>query len=215
MKYISRIGIYASVMLPLVSFAQTGSQTINGWIRLVDFVIAQLFPILIALAGVVFMYQIIRFLFSQKAEEREQYRKSITVNLVILVIMVTLFGLIKILASTFGLTIGTDLGLSSGVGGTGVKGSFRAFVYGITGFISKTMIPTAMAVATLTFLWNLVIYLYQTDNEAERTKARDYIAWSLLAIAILLTSISIVGTGTKTFFGTSAFIPQFPTSSGQ
>lgn len=200
------------ILIPDFAMAQTGSSVINNWIKISHFVVQQLFPILIALAGLAFMVQIIRFLASQKSEDRDKLRKSVLSNLIILFVMVTVFGLIKILTSVFGLQIGTDIGLASGSGGSGGAHTFRHLVYQVTNFISKYMVPMAVAIASMTFLWNLVIYLTKTDNEIERTNARNYIMWSLLALAIMLTLFSILGTATQTLFGSSAFIPQFPTS---
>ncbi len=208
---ISGISLFA---LPLISHAQTQSATVNGWVKLVQFIITSAFPILVSLAGVIFMYQVIRFILEQSIEKRAQLRQSITVNLIILFIMISMWGIIALVSNTFGLVAGTDIGFAASYGGSagGGANTLRGFVYTITNFMSKTTLPAMVALAALWFMYNLVIYLYKSDSEAERIKARNYILWSLGALIIMLSVISILNIATQTTFGSSAFIPQFKTS---
>lgn len=199
--------------LPVLVFAQanTGAGLLSGWTRLLRFILSSLFPIIISLAGIAFMYQIIKFLTTGDTAKREELRASIIWNLGILVAMLGVFAIIRIIASTLGLQVGTDISPISGVGGACSSDSIRGIIMCILKFISGTLIPTAATLAGLAFLWNMTIYLTKTDNQTERVKARDYTMWSLIALGVLLTMFSILNVGSKTIFGSSTIIPQFPT----
>jgi uncharacterized membrane protein YidH (DUF202 family) len=215
--------------LPVLVFAQgstSGQAVVSGWTSTIRFIIKSLFPILISLAGILFMVQIIRFVTNQQEERRAELRKSVGVNLIILVILLGFFGLIQVGVNTLGLNIGTDIttvgktqlgswdnckNLSTDPTDKKNNCTVRDLTGGTVRFISDTLTPTAVAIATLVFMWNLVRYLLNTDNETERTNARKYILWSLLALAIILTLFGILNIGTQTLFGSSSFVPQFPT----
>lgn len=214
MKHIKVFKITGLVLglLPVVALAQAGGGFLDGWTRLVRFIISSLFPILISIAGVLFMVQVIRFIMTGDTTKRDQLRTSVLWNLGILFVLLTFFGLIQIVTGIFDLQIGTDIATVNSVGNTCTRDTIRGIIMCILKFVSNTMIPTVFAVAVLVFMWNMSIYLTRTDNETERTKARNYVFWSLLAIAIMLTMFSIINVGTQTLFGSGSFIPQFPTS---
>ena len=213
-KFIGMITVCMVMILPMITSAQTQSATVNGWVKMVQFVIGSLFPLLVSAAGVIFMYQVIRFVLEQSVEKRAQLRQSITTNLIILFIMLGMWGIIALVSQTFGLVAGTDIGFAAKYEGSagGGANTLRGMVYTITNFMSKTTLPAMVAIAALSFMYNLIIYLYKSDSENERTKARDYILWSLGALIIMVSVISILNVVTQTTFGSSAFIPQFKTS---
>ena len=206
-------------LIPIMTFAQSGGQSVNAIIKLIQFVIKSLFPILVSVAGIVFMYQVVRYIMVQDVKQRDQYRKGIISNLLILVVLLGFWSIIAVASNTFGLTIGTDATIAgkTSLGSwnnckTGGNCTVRDIIGGAVNFLGTTIGPMIIAVAALAFMYNVVVYMSQSGNEAERTKARTYIFWSLLALMIMLTVISILNIGTKTFFGSSSFIPQFPTS---
>lgn len=201
--------------LPALVFAQSnasGQGVFNSWANFVAKALNNLFPIVIALGGVFFMYQVIRFLFSQSESERAELRNSIGINIVILVVLLGFWGIIKMVTGMFGLTLGTDIAIAGNATSTCSANTIRGIITCLTKFISQKMIPVAVSFAALTFMWNIVKYLNKTNSEAERTNAKNYILWSLLALGVMLTIFGVLNLGTKTLFGSSAFVPQFPTS---
>jgi uncharacterized membrane protein len=223
-KYVYIVIGLCIVLLPAYVFAQSGNTSVTGIIKLIQFVLKSLFPILVSLAGIVFMYQVVRFIMIQDVKSREQYRKSVISNLLILVVLLGFWGIIAIASNTLGLAIGSDAIVAGGnklgswsnckniTNTTASTCSVRDLIGGSVKFIGTTVAPIIMAAAALSFMYNVVIYMTKTDNEAERTNARSYIFWSLLALMVMLTVMSIVSIGTKTLFGSSSFIPQFSTS---
>lgn len=211
---------FGVVLIPVMVFAQSGGQSVNAIIKLIQFVIKSLFPILVSVAGIVFMYQVVRYIMVQDLKQREQYRRGVLSNLLVLVVLLGFWSIIAVASNTLGLTIGTDATIAgkTSLGSwnnckTGGNCTVRDIIGGSVKFLGTTIAPMIIAIAALSFMYNIVVYMSQSDNEAERTKARTYIFWSLLGLMIMLTVISILNIGTKTFFGSSSFIPQFSTSS--
>lgn len=201
-------------LLPTLVFAQanTGTGFLDNWTRLVRFALSSLFPIVVSISGIIFMVQVIRFITTQDTAKRDALRSSVLWNLGILLVILTFFGLIKIATGIFGLQIGTDIGAANATGTMCTRETIRGIFMCIIKFISGTLIPTAVTLMALFFMGNMAFYLSQTDNETERTKARNYIFWALIGLAIVLTMFSILNIGTQTLFGSGSFVPQFPTS---
>jgi ABC-type amino acid transport system permease subunit len=105
----------AGFMLP-VAFAF--AQTLNtGFVfDLFDFVkdiLSEIPPILVAIAGVVFMFEVVRYIFAGKdgkAEEKETIRKHIMWSLVALVVLLTFWGITRAISNTLGLSRGEAIG---------------------------------------------------------------------------------------------------------
>lgn len=197
------------VMFPTYAFAAGGY-----FDQIVSFVgkfITALFPILVAFAGVVFMFQVIRFITTTKEDTRTGLRTSIGVNLIVLFVLLGFWGIIAMLSNMLGLTLGTDIAVTGKASTACTLENIRGIFMCISGFISKKIIPLFVSIAAALFMFNIIRYMYSTESETERTKLRGYVLWSLLALGIMLTIFAILNIGTQTFFGSSSFIPQFST----
>ena len=216
-QFFTILGVLLGIIPGLVLAQASGKTFLDGWTRLLRFVMNSAFPILISLAGLTFIFQVTRFIIATTADQskKEDFKRAMFFNLFILFVLTTVFGLIKLLASLFSVQLGVDI-TTAGVASTACNtNTIRGIFMCLLKFISGTMIPTAAGIAALVFMWNMVVYMTKTDNEAERTNARQYIMWSLGALALMLTMFSILNIGTGTLFGSSSFIPQFPTSSNK
>ena len=206
--------LFGIVLLsPIVVFAQEQ----NFIVQIVDFldaIISALFPLIIVSGVIVFAYNLINYLASKDKIDQSIAKAGILNSLLALFILFTIFGTIKILAQTFGIpSLGDSLTIAdpSGLGGTGGK-TLRDYAFIVARFISQRVIPIMVSVAVLVFSGNVVIAMTKTDSQQERTNLNAYLRWGILAIFVLLTVFSLVSILTGTFFGTQAFIPQFPTS---
>jgi heme/copper-type cytochrome/quinol oxidase subunit 4 len=113
----------------------------------------------------------------------------------------------------FGLVSGTiaKVAFAQGAGG----GVINTFVVSATDYINKNVIPILVAIAVLVFFYNLIFFIFNSDNEKEREQFKKYSINSILALFILLSAWGIVGIFTHTFFnGKNPVIPQLPTSDG-
>ncbi len=86
----------------------------------------------------------------------------------------------------------------------------------ITGIINwascllyKTVVPFLFALATVGFIWGIMQYYLNPDNEEKRKKGKNFIIGGLIALFVMLSIWGIVGILTGTFELKST-IPQLP-----
>ncbi len=90
--------------MPLVASAQNAQGIINIVRGLVD----QLIPLALAVALLVFFWGLIRYIWSAgDAEGKANGQKIMTAGIIGLFLMVSIWGIVGIIANTFGLTTGT------------------------------------------------------------------------------------------------------------
>ncbi len=217
-KYFPIVALVAMVtfIIPHVSFA--APTAVINLVSLLESIISALFPVIVAIGILVFGYNIGKYLTSKDLADQNLYKSGIVNSIIALAVVFTIFGIIKLLASSLGIsTLGVgitvsnpDAGLGSGTA-DGIN-TFRYYALEISKFISGRIIPIMVASALLFFVGNVVISMTKSDVEAERTKLNQYLRWGVVALFILLTLFSVVGFFTGSLFGTGAIIPQFPTS---
>ncbi|MBX4215493.1 hypothetical protein KW797_00935 [Candidatus Parcubacteria bacterium] len=96
------ITIAVSSALPLMAFAQT---TIDSIVVRFGNIIQLLVPIFITLAVLYFFWGLIQYI-KGDAEEKEKGRTTMIWGIIALFVMVSVFGLISLLGSTFGINQG-------------------------------------------------------------------------------------------------------------
>jgi hypothetical protein len=84
-----------ALLLPFVTFAQNDAinafvTTINGWVSL-------LMPTLIAIALVLFLWGVLRYLFSKDGVTKKEARDFMMWGIVALFVMVSVWGLVKVI----------------------------------------------------------------------------------------------------------------------
>ena len=91
------------------AFAQTTFSTILGTI---GGLINQIIPILIAGALAYFIYGVIKFVISSDADDKEAARKVVVQGVIGLFVIVSVWGLVGVVQSTFGVGTGSSLNSS-------------------------------------------------------------------------------------------------------
>ncbi len=80
----------------------------------------------------------------------------------------------------------------------------RDFINQITTFLNSTIMPFLMVVATVIFVYGMIMYIRSAGEEQE--KMRNLMLWSIIALAVILSLWSLVGILSK-FFGTAVINP--------
>jgi len=90
-------------LLPAAAFAQYQVQTgfVDSVISLIDKLISFAFPALTAIAVIVFIFTLIKYIWADPAE-KEKDRKGLIYSLVALFIIVSLFGILKVVQNVTG-----------------------------------------------------------------------------------------------------------------
>jgi len=73
--------------------------------------------------------------------------------------------------------------------------------------INRAIIPLIIAVAMVTFIWGIVQYVINTDNETAKTKGKDFMIWGLIGLAVMFGVWGLVKILGATF-GIEYVIPQ-------
>lgn len=83
-------------------------------------------------------------------------------------------------------------------------------------FISRYIVPLMFALAIVFFIYGVIGYIKNADNEAERTKGRDFMIWGIIALFVMVSVWGIVNLLRNTFSlnDQELPIPQFPVDLG-
>lgn len=71
----------------------------------------------------------------------------------------------------------------------------------------KFVVPLLFSLATAGFIWGIIQYFLNPDNEEKRKKGKSYMIWGLIALFVMVSMWGLVGVLTKTF-GIQTLIPQ-------
>ncbi|HZS42759.1 MAG TPA: hypothetical protein VFA52_00890 [Candidatus Paceibacterota bacterium] len=65
--------------------------------------------------------------------------------------------------------------------------------------IVNPLIYLLFAIALVVFLWGVVQFIINSDNEAGRTKGRQHILWGLIGMFIMVSAYGIINVIVHTF----------------
>jgi hypothetical protein len=71
----------------------------------------------------------------------------------------------------------------------------------------KTVVPFLFTLATVGFIWGIIQYFINPDNEEKRKAGKSYMLWGIIALFFMLSMWGLVGIFTNTF-GVKTLIPQ-------
>jgi len=73
--------------------------------------------------------------------------------------------------------------------------------------IVGSVIPFLFALAVAAFIWGVIQYFLNPDNEEKRKKGKSYLVWGLIALFVMISMWGLVGVLSETF-GITTLIPQ-------
>ncbi len=185
-------------------------------------IVRSLIPLLLALGVLYFVWGVVQYVIGGDEEAKKKGKNRIIYGLIGLVVIVGLAGLINIVINTFGLSQGnlglvspsttlaqndqttSNFGLCSLPPGNPKLQDFLSYV---TCIIGKSVIPLIFALAVTMFVWGVVQYVINSDDEAKKQKGRQFIIWGIIGLVVMVSVwglVKIVGTT----FGIEYAIPQ-------
>ncbi|MEN9604733.1 MAG: hypothetical protein RJB39_418 [Candidatus Parcubacteria bacterium] len=101
----SKLSILTLALAPFLASAQefTFSRTIDGFLAYLIYLGGRIMPLLILAALVLFLFGIVRLFFFNKEADGKKNRDFVLYGIVALFVMVSVWGLVNILRSTFSL----------------------------------------------------------------------------------------------------------------
>lgn len=73
----------------------------------------------------------------------------------------------------------------------------------------KTIVPFLFSLATVAFIWGVIQFYLNPENEEKRKKGKSFIVGGLIALFVMVTMWGLVNVLVVTF-GTTNVIPQLP-----
>jgi len=80
----------------------------------------------------------------------------------------------------------------------------------ITCLITKSVIPLIFALAIAMFVWGVVMYVINSNEEAKKAKGRQFMIWGIVALTVMVSVWGLVAILGNTF-GITNVIPQVST----
>lgn len=179
--------------------AETCTATgIGGLLCKFQQILNSVIPLLIALGMVYFVWGVVQYVIRDGEEAKKKGKDRIIYGIIGLAVIVGLWGLVKIVVTTFGLE-GTSAPVLQPLTGDGsscnLDGSpkFQDLVCYITRIINDAIIPLLFAVATAFFVWGTVkFFIINVDDEKKRQEGKQFMLWGIIALAVMISVWGLV-----------------------
>lgn len=66
-------------------------------------------------------------------------------------------------------------------------------------FLVKTILPFLVTLAVVGFIWGVIQYFLNPDNEEKRKAGKSFIIWGLIALFVIVSVWGLVGIFANTF----------------
>jgi hypothetical protein len=73
--------------------------------------------------------------------------------------------------------------------------------------INRSVIPLIFALALVMFIWGVVQFVINSDEEAKKEKGRQFMIWGIIGLTVMVSVWGLVGVLGSTF-GLTTVLPQ-------
>ncbi len=225
-KKIQILLILGLSLLPAMAFAQNGStvntgsnsssgySTIGALIGGLQGIVNSLVPLILSIAVILFLWGLLKYVTASGDEDkRTEGRNQMIWGIVILFVMVSVWGLVKILVTTvFNGDVpsfpGSQSGSSSGTGAIDTS-SIAGIFNSLTNLLQSAVVPFIFALALVYFLIGVLKYINAGESEEKAKEGRNVMIYGIIALFVMVSVFGIVQILTNTF-GFGFLVPQLP-----
>ncbi len=199
----------------------TNIQSLGDVLCKIGSLITFIIPLLVSLGVLYFVWGVVQYVIAGGEEAKKQGTQKIIYGLIGLVVIVGMWGLVRIVVNTFSISGGApDIsnltsGITSGTTSTGglckldKNPNLQGLLNYTTCMIGKSVIPLIFALAVAMFVWGVVQYVINSGEEAKKAQGRQFMLWGIIALVVMVSVWGIVGIIGKTFnVDNNGFIPQ-------
>ncbi len=86
--------------------------------------------------------------------------------------------------------------------------TFRSIVGDIVELISTALMPLLFVMALTWFIWGVVEFIRNSDNQEKRKEGRSRMLWGIIALFLMVSYLGITSIFTQTLFNRQPFLPQ-------
>ena len=172
--------------------------TIGDIITTVGGLINKVIPLLISVGVVYFVWGVVQFVIADGEEAKTKGRDHMIYGIVGLMAIFSMWGLVNIITKTFGINSGdssvatqfinSNNSIVSSTGAceltTGAKLG-DLLNYG-TCTLVKSVIPLIIGLAMAMFIWGVVQYVINTDEEASKEKGKQFMLWGIIGLTVMV-----------------------------
>lgn len=178
-------------------------------------------PVLILLGIAYFVWGVVTYFIGDEEEAKKKGKDRIIYGLIGFVVIFALQGLVSIVIDTFGFkgnnqfvsdfiqnsnpgNIGMDASGTCSLGASPKLGDLFNYA---TCFIYGSALPLIIALAVAMFIWGVVQYVINSDEEAKKAKGKQFMIWGIIGLVVMFGVwgiVKIIGTT----FGIENAIPQ-------
>ncbi len=224
--------VFSISTFPFFSFAQTTtitnacSATVNNIGDVIckfKEILNKIIPLLLVLGVLYFVWGVVQYVIKDDEEAKKKGKNRIIYGIIGLVVIVGMWGLVNIVVKTFGLEsqvpivnpaniVNNNLQVNNTNScfatyqGTSSKKIGDLLNYA-TCLIGTSVIPLLFILAVASFVWGVIQYVINSNEESKRSKGRDFMIWGIIALAVMVSIWGLVGILRNTF-GIENFIPQ-------
>lgn len=180
-------------------------------------ILNSIIPVLIALGVVYFVWGVVQYMIGSDEEAKKKGRDRIIYGIIGLTVIVGLWGLVAIVLNTFGLDsvaaptvdlIQSNPGRNGASCGLGSSPNFQSLADYVTCVINNSIIPLIFALAVVMFVWGVVQFVINSDEEAKKAKGKQFMIWGIVALAVMVSVWGLVSILGGTFGINTTVLPQ-------
>ena len=176
-----------TLLLPFSVYAQT----VRGILEKIGSTVQAIILLLFAIAVTIFIVGAVRFVAASASEEGRRSAKNLVIYGIIgLFIATSVWGLSIILLNTFGLP-DQDVQIPGAPEARALPAAERV----IDTVLAEVIVPflnLLIAAATALFIWGVIEFMANADNEAARKKGAQHMVWGIVGLAIMISSRGIL-----------------------
>jgi len=94
----------------------------------------------------------------------------------------------------------------------GFNPKFQDLLLYVVCIINRAVVPFIFALAIAMFLWGVVQFVINNDEEAKKAKGKQFMIWGIIALTVMVSVWSLVAILGNTFGINTFFLPQLPTT---
>ena len=177
-------------------------------------------PVLLALGVIYFVWGVVQYFIGSDEEAKKRGKNRIIFGIIGLTVIVSVWGIVAVIVNTFGLNSVQAPNLSgvNSVFDQSIQASnsctltpnpkLQNLLSYATCIITKSVIPLIFALAVLMFVWGVVQYVINTDEEAKKAKGRQFMIWGIIGLTVMVSIWGLVSVLGNTFNIDTNFVPQ-------
>ncbi|MBI3305941.1 hypothetical protein HYZ82_02275 [Candidatus Nomurabacteria bacterium] len=170
-------------------------------------------PSLLALGMVYFIWGVVQYMIGGDGEDKKKGRDRIIYGLIGLSVILGVWGLVNIVVNTFDLSGGIKEVNLVPVGDEDYSTlpsdpNLKELLGYITNIINDAIVPLIFALAMVVFLWGVVQFVINSDDEAKKTKGKQFMIWGIIALTVMVSVWGLVNILGTTFGIDSSILPQ-------